>query len=238
MEDFIKLTGRPKGKRYVISDIHGCYNTFKRLVEEVIGLTKSDWLFLLGDYIDRGQSSKAVLDYILDLQESGYSLFPLRGNHEDDLLDYAKGELRFLLWHLNKHTFPDILENDQIIDRYSIFLNSLPYYYELDDYYLVHAGFNFKSDSPFEDKKAMLWTRYFNPPKERLNGKRIIHGHDPVYMEVILEHIEKGYPSIPLDNGAVYAGKHKIYDTSHMGRLCAYNMDKNILHTQVNIDNK
>ena len=98
MEDFIKLTSRPVGKRYVISDIHGCYNTFKRLVEEVIGLTKSDWLFLLGDYIDRGPSSKDVLDYILDLKESGYSLFPLRGNHEDDLLDYAKGELRFLLW--------------------------------------------------------------------------------------------------------------------------------------------
>ncbi|MBN1132125.1 MAG: serine/threonine protein phosphatase [Bacteroidales bacterium] len=236
MNDFVQLPGRPEGKRYVISDIHGCYKTFRRLVEKVIGLTKSDWLFLLGDYVDRGPSSKAVLDYILELMEEGYTLFPLRGNHEDDLLKYAKGEPRFMLWHLNKHKYPDIFEEGKIIDRYYNFMNSLPYYYELDDYYIVHAGFNFKSDKPFEDKETMLWTRYFNPPTNLLKGKRVIHGHDPVYMPVILEHIEKGYPSIPLDNGAVYAGRHKIYDTSQLGKLCAFDMDHERIYSQVNID--
>ena len=70
---------RPTGKRYVISDIHGCYKTFRCLVEEVIGLSKADLLFLLGDYVDRGPSSKAVLDYILQLKDERYQLFPLRG---------------------------------------------------------------------------------------------------------------------------------------------------------------
>jgi len=236
MTDFVQLSGRPAGKRWVISDIHGCYLTFRRLVEEVIKLKKTDWLFLLGDYVDRGPSTKAVLDYILELMDQGYTLFPLRGNHEDDLLDYSRGVVRFLLWQLNRHNYPDILADGKIMDRYQKFLESLPYYYELHDYYLVHAGFNFKSDKPFEDKKGMLWTRYFNPPPDRLNGKRIIHGHDPIDLDIIEEHISKKYPTIPLDNGAVYGGKHKIYDTTKLGRLCAFDMDKERLYTQKNID--
>ena len=122
------------------------------------------------------------------------------------------------------------------MERYFHFFNDLPYYYELDDYYLVHAGFDFKKEMPFENTTAMLWLRYFNPPAELLKGKRVIHGHDPVYMDVIIDHIEKGYPTIPLDNGAVYVGKNKIYDTSKLGKLCAFDLASKKLYTQKNID--
>ena len=91
--------------------------------------------------MDRGPSSKAVLDYILGLMEEGFNVNPLRGNHEYDLLEFAKGEPRFLLWHLNKHNYPDIVHDGKLTDRYFQFLHSLPYYYDLDDYFLIHAGF-------------------------------------------------------------------------------------------------
>lgn len=103
MSDFVRLREHLTGKRYAISDIHGCYKTFQRLVEEGIRLTKFDQLFLLGDYVDRGPSSKAVLDYIIGLMEEEFNIFPLRGNHENDLLEFAMGEPRFLLWQLNRH---------------------------------------------------------------------------------------------------------------------------------------
>ena len=41
-------------KKIAISDIHGCYQTFRALVEKQIILKKSDVLFLLGDYLDKG----------------------------------------------------------------------------------------------------------------------------------------------------------------------------------------
>ena len=97
MSDFVQMDNPSTGKRYSISDIHGCFNTFRHLVEEGIKLTKSDQLFLLGDYVDRGPYSQEVLDYIMHLMDRGYHIFPLRGNHENDLLDYVKGESRFLL---------------------------------------------------------------------------------------------------------------------------------------------
>lgn len=50
-----------KNRSIAIADIHGCYRTFLRLLEQ-IGLGRQDNLYLLGDYIDRGPDSKGVID--------------------------------------------------------------------------------------------------------------------------------------------------------------------------------
>src|SRR6478736_5094582 len=71
---------------FAISDIHGCAKTFVSLVEKVIKLTREDKLFLLGDYIDRGPDSKGVIDYIIQLEQKGFDVTALRGNHEEMLL--------------------------------------------------------------------------------------------------------------------------------------------------------
>ncbi len=81
------LTNPTGGRRWVVSDIHGCFKTFKAIVEKRIELTKADQLFLLGDYINRGKDSARVLDYIIHLIQQEYQKFPLRGNHEQKLLN-------------------------------------------------------------------------------------------------------------------------------------------------------
>ena len=40
-------------------------------------------------------------------------------------------------------------------------MKNTEYYIELDNCILVHAGFNFKIENPFEDKYSMLWLRDF-----------------------------------------------------------------------------
>jgi len=236
MDDFVKINDDNYSRRLVISDIHGCYLTFRHLVESVLQVSKSDQLFLLGDYVDRGPSSKEVLDYIIGLMEQGYRVFPLIGNHEEDLLRYSNEEERFLEWHLAKNSYPDILEKSRIKPIYLSFLESLPYYYEVPGYYIVHAGFDFTSKKPFENKSGMLWIRDFIPDTDILNNRRIVHGHNPVYMKVIEEHILNRKTTVPLDNGAVYSGIHKLFDTSQLGRLCAYNLDTEELFSVKNID--
>ena len=58
-----------KNRLIAIGDIHGCYNNFFQLVNDRIKLTKNDQLVLLGDYIDRGDQSKDVIDFIFQLQK-------------------------------------------------------------------------------------------------------------------------------------------------------------------------
>ena len=64
---------------FAIGDIHGCCDSLKELVENKIQFQKNDKLILLGDYIDRGDKSKEVVDFIMELQEKGFNIIPLMG---------------------------------------------------------------------------------------------------------------------------------------------------------------
>ncbi|RLD74299.1 MAG: hypothetical protein DRJ07_19760 [Bacteroidetes bacterium] len=86
---------------FAIGDIHGCFDSLKELIEHKIQLQKNDKLILLGDYIDRGDKSKEVVDFIIKLQEEGYDLVPLLGNHEAMLLDVHRNKEHISKWIQN-----------------------------------------------------------------------------------------------------------------------------------------
>ena len=87
-----------KSRIFAIGDIHGCFQSFKILIEDKIRFNTSDKLILLGDYIDRGTESKEVIDYILRLQQNGSDIIPLLGNHEVMLLDAYDNKDKIPLW--------------------------------------------------------------------------------------------------------------------------------------------
>ena len=222
-------------RRFAIGDIHGCYNTLKKLVEKKLNLKKEDQLFLLGDYIDKGPKSKETLDYIINLIKKGYHIYPLRGNHEETLLYTSENESKKILkWLMRKST--NLLLRGKLRKKYQIFLKSLSYYYKLDEFYLVHANFNYKSDKPFKDKKSMLWKRKFDYNSKILKGKKLIHGHQPTEIDTIKKSVIKKKNIICLDNGVNYNKKHKFYDYKKMGNLCALNLDTYELIIQKNIE--
>lgn len=192
------------GRQLVIPDIHGCFTTFKALLKQ-IKLTKNDQLFLLGDYINKGKNSKEVLDLIIELQENqeenGYQIFPLRGNHEQMLIEDYEG--------INTNEYLDKTSNYSELHYNFVF--NLSYFYELDNHFLVHAGFNLETNNPFLDFEAMLWKRDFViTNKEKVKffyDKTIIIGHNLTFLEYILQDINLKLPSICLDNGCVYNKK-------------------------------
>ncbi|MEH0156308.1 metallophosphoesterase family protein [Limibacter armeniacum] len=219
------------GRRLVVSDIHGCIRTFLRLLDRV-ELTKSDQLFLLGDYIDRGPNSKAVIDTLLDLKEEGYQLYMLRGNHEQMLLDYLSLPAEELEQYVKTCRTNNLFDKHmQMLEPYKTWMSSLPFYFDLGDYYLVHAGFNFEVPNPFEDTYHMLWIRWNTVPAEKLNGRKLIHGHTPMPLSAIEREIEKNAAKICLDNGCVYTMMDK-----GVGHLLCFNLDTSELTIQANIE--
>lgn len=62
---------------YVISDIHGCYGKYIKMLEK-IGFSDGDTLYVLGDVIDRGQDGIRILQ---DMTERK-NVIPILGNHE------------------------------------------------------------------------------------------------------------------------------------------------------------
>ena len=194
---------------FAIGDIHGCYKAFRTLVEQKIKIKKSDKIILLGDYIDRGPHSKEVIDYIIELQNNGFDIIPLRGNHEAMLLDaFDKGE-RLSLWIQNggSETLKSfgISYLKDLAPRYLEFFNKLPYYFEFEEYIFVHAGFNDGLNNPFDDKYHMIWKcreRYEHPS---LKDKTIVHGHCPITVTTCNERVLSNNKVINLDTGCVYS---------------------------------
>jgi serine/threonine protein phosphatase 1 len=193
---------------YAISDIHGCFDTFYELLIRQIDLKKSDRLILLGDYIDRGDKSKEVIDFIVDLDKNGFDITPLSGNHEAMLLESFQNPGMLPLWYMNSgmttlHSF-GIRDIRDIDKKYIDFFMNLRYYDTSGSFIFVHAGFNDFAPDPFSDKHGMIWEcsmQYDNPV---FKGKTIIHGHRPKTIEYVKGLINEKSKVIPIDTGCVY----------------------------------
>ena len=86
-------------KHWVIPDIHGHSGTLQALIEDHVQPSRTDTLYFLGDYIDRGPDAKGVIDYIIHLQQDGYNIRTLKGNHEDFLLRTFNNEITTIIIH-------------------------------------------------------------------------------------------------------------------------------------------
>jgi len=231
------------GKRYVVGDIHGCIKSFRNMVREKIRLTKDDTLFLLGDYIDRGPDSKAVLDFIMELQAESCNIKPILGNHEYMLLQSLEDEAEFANWKKNGSTqtltsFGIPLEKTDdpgsillIPGIYIDYIRSLSYYEETDDFYFVHAGLGKDIENPKDDLETLFWSRreYYN--RKILKGRILIHGHTPVSMVSIQDRVFDGDGKVlNLDGGCVYS------HISGFGNLAGMDLDTFELFFQKNIE--
>ncbi|MBQ7712695.1 MAG: metallophosphoesterase [Clostridia bacterium] len=72
--------------RYALSDPHGEYDLFRKLLNE-IDFGETDEMIVLGDVIDKGRESVRLLRYVL----SQPNITLLIGNHEYDFLKYYHG---------------------------------------------------------------------------------------------------------------------------------------------------
>ncbi len=227
-------------KTYVITDIHGCFNTFEEMLNK-IGLTTDDELILLGDYIDRGPRSIQIIDKITHLIDSGYNLTCLTGNHEQMMLDSLKSGKLSDLWTYNGGA--SVLKElgidspEQIPQKYLDFAENLHFYHLKDDYIFVHAGLKLSpilGTDPLENTSAMVWTRNWENQwglMKWLNGRKVVYGHTPQSKEDILDRFDNfsKFPLLNIDNGCVF--EYQDYNS-----LCCYNLTDSELYFVENCD--
>lgn len=228
--------------RYCIGDIHGCIKTLDYLLNQIYKQDSNPSFYFVGDLIDRGPDSKSVVDLIIEFSKKKLAQVVL-GNHEVMMLNTYKYNkiLSESMWQQNgaeKTLFSfnpkaniKLPVKDLIPQVYYQFFHALPYFIELKDYFIVHAGFNFNAPNPFVETDSMIWTREEQNNHDYTHGKTIIHGHTPVSIEQIESRIgNKKYDIINIDSGCVYL-QHQ-----GLGVLSALNMDERSLISVKNID--
>jgi len=117
---------------YLVGDLQGCCDALDRLLERIDFSPSRDRLYALGDLVNRGPRSLAVLRRLADLGDSATCLL---GNHDLHLLAVAYGVRRA---H-KSDTLDKILESPDR-DHWIDWLRHRHMASECDGWLLVHAG--------------------------------------------------------------------------------------------------
>jgi serine/threonine protein phosphatase 1 len=191
-------------RAFIIGDIHGCLGMLNRLMDTIDWRPDRDRLIFLGDYIDRGTDSKGVVDFVLVLLKKSPFVQCLRGNHESGFLDFLSGgDIKTFLINGGETTLKSYQRDGEILippDHIS-FYQSLRPWIELEDYYIVHAGFRPGVKINDQSLEDLIWIRDPFIYSDYDFGKKVIFGHTPFY-EPFVTHNKIG-----LDTGAVYGNR-------------------------------
>lgn len=80
-----------KQQTAIIGDVHGDFASLQSLLRRVADRQ----LVFVGDLVNRGPDSRAVVDRVADLVDAGQAVL-VRGNHEVSLLAFVHGTLSFV----------------------------------------------------------------------------------------------------------------------------------------------
>jgi bis(5'-nucleosyl)-tetraphosphatase (symmetrical) len=117
---------------YAIGDVQGCYSALAALLDQVGFNATRDRLWFVGDLVNRGTQSLAVLRFVRGL---GDAAVVVHGNHDLHLLASAAGLAR----RRPDDTLADVMaapDRDELLD----WLRFRPMAHAEDEYLLVHAG--------------------------------------------------------------------------------------------------
>lgn len=199
-----------------IGDVHGEISLLRRLVD-ALELTPEDEPVMLGDLIDRGEDSRATLEFVMSLRELFPRLVVLRGNHEQMLLD-AIDEVDEDAPYQWLHVGGDKTARDydgRIPAAHIEYLRGLPLWYRSGDTVFVHAGLlpdvSVLEQLKRNDPEILLWERDHLKAgrREWEPGLRVVCGHTVQRAPLITEQV------VCIDTGAPFGGGLTAIDLSN-----------------------
>ena len=203
---------------FAVGDIHGCYEEIRLLVshlKEKHGAGPEDLFIFMGDYIDRGERSKDVISFMLEVKREWPHTVFIKGNHEDMLLDYLglggeSGEVYLDNGGaecLKSYGIHNIFARPSEIlaalpPEHVAFFQGLELGVLLAEFVFVHAGIRPDGRLDSQVPGDLMWIRGDFVHAEHWTGKTVVFGHTP--FEDIFLHLPF---KIGIDTGCVFGNK-------------------------------
>ena len=216
----------PDGTRvYCVGDIHGRDDLLREMAERV-GADMQARSFdhavtvFLGDYIDRGPSSKRVIEQLANA-EWPTSVIALAGNHEDFLLTFLNDAGFLAFWRsqggletlhsygvdvsaaMTGRDFGGVQAafTARFPKHHRDFLDALKVSTVIGDYFFCHAGVRPGVSLDGQNREDLLNIREPFLSSEAEYGKLVVHGHTPAGAPEIRAN------RIGIDTGAYATGR-------------------------------
>jgi len=234
-------------RKLVVSDIHGCYEAWLRLLEKVDYDKERDQLLILGDYVDRGPNSREVVEHLIYLRDV-HGAVVLRGNHDQRLVDLVRHADEKVIGKFLDHGGAETARSylglqakqnvtaqtvDEMISEirkeyahHIAFLNSLPYYAEDSRHIYVHAGLN--PDYPDWKKQPLRDFMMIKEPfisQPTASSKTVIFGHTRTKEIHGSPDVWFGEGKIGIDGGCAFGLQLNLLEIDWNGRYRTYKTD-------------
>ena len=216
----------PEGRRaYVVGDIHGRLDLLEELLERIHAdiaerEPRQTLLVFVGDLIDRGPSSRGVVERLRTYRHDGVRALFLLGNHEEVLLRILEGERKLIpSWLrfggaqcLESYGVDPLLltgmSDERIIEQVRAaippehveFLKSFVDTCRFGDYLFVHAGIRPGVELHEQQQTDLRWIREPFLLDDTDHGFVVVHGH------TISSEVEERPNRIGIDTGAFATG--------------------------------
>jgi serine/threonine protein phosphatase 1 len=213
----------PGARVYAVGDVHGCGDRLLELHQAITAdlrrlPAERPLLLHIGDYIDRGPDSAAVVRRLaVGDPVPGARVVNLRGNHEQMMLDAltdSRSQINHWLDNNGGGTLRSwgtaadrpVAEWRQALPPVELaFLQGLPLIHRIDGYVFVHAGLRPGVPLAQQSEEDMLWIR---DDFLRVRGSilpdapelAVVHGHTPSREPEVVGQ------RIGIDTGAVNGG--------------------------------
>lgn len=189
---------------WVISDVHGCFNTLLALIKK---LPLNSTICFVGDLIDRGKENDKIIDYV-----KNNNLFCVLGNHEKMMIDGLNYPSEYGNWIYNGGgtTIDNYEGNEELLKEHLKWIQKLPLFevFQFEnqkDLIVSHSNilpffidYDIDNYSKYE-KEEIIWNR-LNSNFYRKTNQNIfnIYGHTPV------TEVDINECSAMIDTGCVY----------------------------------
>jgi len=226
----------PEEPFYVVGDIHGGEYLLARLLSKIEQdePDTTQTIVCVGDYVDRGEASAAVLRWLFMLStDPELTLICLMGNHEDMMIKFidepAKRGPRWLryggLQTLASIGIGGVSESsnanaltkarDELVaalgDDLIDWLKNLPSVWQSGNVAVVHAGADPSVPIDKQERRDLIWGHRDFRHLIRRDGVWVVHGH------TIVEHANATDGRIAVDTGAYATGRLTAAHISSQG---------------------
>jgi len=215
----------PDLRIYAVGDIHGRLDLLEELLSRIDAdiaarPTRRPIYVFLGDYIDRGTSSRETIDRLIDHGQTRECVF-LKGNHELIALKCLSDRSLFDQWMrlggvetlMSYGVAPGQPPSGKpIVELQAAFHHALPqahlrFFRDLQpsfacgDFFFAHAGVRPGVELSRQIENDLLWIRDEFLSSDEDFGKIVIHGHTPTH------EVEVEPNRINIDTGAFATGR-------------------------------
>lgn len=213
---------------YVVGDVHGRRDVLDVLLaaieRDVLRSPGSNYrLVFLGDYIDRGDDSRPVIDRLIEvkkrLAELGQPPVFLMGNHEELMLKFIDDPLASVTWldyggvqtlasygvGLRGRSPQELREAatrlEAALTPHMTFFRTLEVCYQDGNIFCCHAAVEPELPLNRQPREVLLWGESTFLSRGGPSGRTVVHGH------TISPNVDVGRNRIGVDTGAYVSGR-------------------------------